>query len=370
MKRDYYEILGVSKNATPKEIKRAYRKLALKYHPDKNKGKEAEEKFKEISEAYAVLSDPEKKRIYDEYGHAGFDQRFSQEDIFRNANFEEFFGDFGEDLFSSFFGKNFFGRGFGGFSRRRKIGDNIAKTVSVNLDDILYGTKKNIEIQRKEMCEACSGTGAENGKMKTCPVCHGSGSIRKMTRSMFGTMVMQTPCNRCMGTGKIIEKTCKICKGTGLIDKKEKLRVDIPKGVFKGLQLRIDGYGNYGPGGYGDLFVIIENENLGKYKRKGNDLILEKPITFLQAVAGDTIQIELPEGKTTNLKIPKATPHQKDFIIKEKGLPQIGTNRRGNLIVRTYIDVPKTFNKKQIELLKEIYNTKNEKKGIFKKWLG
>ena len=274
-KRDYYEILGIKKNSSKSEIKKAYRKLALKYHPDKNPSKEAEEKFKEISEAYAVLYDDEKRQLYDQYGHAGIDQRYSSDDIFRGADFSDIFRsmgidfDFGfgvNDIFERFFGQR---TGYKSRSSQRIRGADLRYDIEISLEDAYRGFETTIRIPRNETCVDCKGTGAKNGtSIKKCTNCNGSGQIQSSRRTNFGIFTQVTACNKCNGQGTIIEKTCPECKGRGIIQNTRDIELKIPKGVDDGSQLRLPGEGEAGNAGNGDLYIVIHVKKHIKFKRR------------------------------------------------------------------------------------------------------
>jgi molecular chaperone DnaJ len=263
--RDYYEVLGVERNATQEEVKKAFRKLAFKFHPDRNKEPDAEEKFKVISEAYAVLSDAEKRQRYDAFGHAGIRGQYTSEDIFRGANFRDIFSEFGfgEDFFSRIFG-DFFGGRFSGFQKQRQTGPprgrDLQATVEISLEQAAFGADIELKLNRLERCSRCDGEGAEPGsKLKTCNRCGGTGQIQTRTRSLFGQMIRINTCSQCQGIGKYSENPCSQCKGNGLEDKRRTIEIKIPKGVENGQYLTLRGQGDAGPygGEKGDLYVVV-----------------------------------------------------------------------------------------------------------------
>jgi len=364
-KKDYYEVLGVSKDAKKNTIKKIYRKLALKYHPDRNKSPDAEAKFKEISEAYAVLSDDKKRAAYDQYGHAGFDQRFSQEDIFRGAHFEDMedlFRSAGvnspfEDLFGSFFG--------GGFrsNLRRDYGSDLAVETEIDLKDAVKGVTKEVELYHNVVCKHCRGSGSEPGHPpKRCDVCKGSGKVqqaRVMGPMRFMTVGM---CNKCKGAGETITKKCKMCDGNRRIKKKEKVKVRIPAGIDDGMQMRLEGLGEAGRDGAGDLYVIVRVEPHKYFKRNGSDLWIDIPVSFPQAALGSKIEVPTLFGKA-KLNIPSGTQSHTIFKLKGEGVPKL-RGGKGNEMVRVIVDVPKKLSKKQKELLEE-FDTHKNKKGFF-----
>lgn len=369
-KRDYYEILGVSRDASQEEIKKAYRRLALKYHPDRNPSKEAEEKFKEISEAYAVLSDPEKRRLYDAYGHAGIDSRYSYEDIFRGADFSDFsdlfrgfgFGGF-EDIFDLFFG--------GRRSSRSRRGRDLSYDLHLTMEEAFRGTKKTLEIPRVETCESCRGTGARSPEdVETCKVCGGTGQIQKVSTSGFSRFIQITTCDQCGGRGVTVKKKCQTCGGTGQVYRSRKITVDIPAGVDNGHVIRLQGQGEAGEQGAppGDLYVNIKIKPENGLRREGKDLYLNKWVQYPTAVLGGDVEIDL-FGEKVNLHIPAGTPSGTMIRVPGKGMPLPGSPSRGDLYVTVQIDVPRKLSKKAKELIKELseelQNEKQTRKRLF-----
>ena len=345
-KKDYYEILGVSRNATQEEIKEAYRKLALKYHPDVNKSKEAEEKFKEITEAYAVLSDPEKRRQYDMYGEEGIYSQYTQEDIFRGVNFEDLFKDFGFD-FSEIF-RQFFGNFSGGYSL------DIEQDIDVSLQDLYMGGRKQITVSRYESCKACNGTGVEKGsRWITCPVCKGSGQIRSYRRTPFGTMVTVTTCQRCMGAGRIPEKVCKVCNGTGRIFNTAKIEVNIPLDVQDGERLRLKGQGHYLNGQKGDLYLNVHLIPDLRFKKDGYDLYSELEVDYLDAILGATTKFLNIDGEEIKIEIPRLTQNGETIRIKGKGFPKPYFGR-GDLILKVKVRLPSKLSEEEKALLEKL----------------
>jgi len=363
-KRDYYEILGIAKNSSASEIKKAYRKLAMKYHPDRSKEAGSEAKFKEISEAYAVLSDATKRKQYDQYGHAGFDQMYSREDIFRNANFSGF-----EDIFGaeSPFGDMFAGM-FGGFGRRRNIGANLEAVIEISLEEAAKGVKKELNYHHSKTCPRCNGSRSEPGSpKKTCDSCGGKGRVRKVKR--MGPMAFQTvgACDSCQGEGSIVEKPCKECGGAGSKSVQENIKVDIPAGIDNGMRIHLDGMGEYGRDGPGDLYVRVYVKDHKLFERNGEDLWLTVPITYTQAVLGDDIEVPSLFGKL-KLKIPSGTQSHTVFRLSGEGMPRVQNYGKGDEMVRVIIDVPKKAGKKEKELLKELDKEYGKKrKGFFDK---
>ena len=360
---DYYEILGVSKDASEAEIKKAYRKLAMKHHPDKGGD---QEKFKEISEAYAVLSDPQKKQMYDMYGDAGFHQQFSQEDIFRHFNFEDIFREFGftfgGDIFSDIFGGSF---SMGGRRRGRRLerGADLETYLEIDLEEAAKGVKKKIEIRHAVKCAKCNGQGG-SGK-ETCPTCNGRGMVQH-TRNLGGMRFVSTStCPKCYGKGTIIKNKCSTCDGTGRDRKTEKITVEIPAGIFNNATLRLQGQGDYAKDISGDLYVHIRVKPHELFKRDNSDLILEVPISFGQAALGDEIEFPtLLDGKVT-LKIPKGTQSHETFIIKGKGMPHLHGKGNGDLIIKTIVYTPTKLNNEQKKALKKYFSKDSMKKQSF-----
>lgn len=355
-KRDYYEVLGVSKNATDEELKKAYRKLAIKYHPDKNPGdKEAEEKFKEAAEAYDVLRDKEKRARYDQFGHAGVDGQAG-------------FGGGGmnmDDIFSMF-GDIFGGRGFGGFGgfgggrsssgSRVNRGGNLRIRVKLTLEEINKGVEKKIKVKKYVPCKSCGGSGAKAGSEKeTCPHCGGSGTIIQVQRTILGNMQTRTTCPHCQGEGVIIKDKCPDCHGDGIVQSEEVMQIKIPAGVSDGMQLSMQGKGNAGArnGINGDLIVLIEEVKHDIFERDGNNLCMQTYITFSQAVQGTTIEVPTLDGKV-KFKIEQGMQSGKVYRLKGKGLPEVNGYGRGDLLVRVDVWVPKSFTKEQKKLLDEL----------------
>ncbi len=367
-KRDYYEILGVQKGAGKEEIKKAYRKLALQFHPDRNKDKEAEGRFKEISEAYAVLSDDNKRAQYDQYGHAGFDRMYSQEDIFRSADFSDFqdiFESFGFDPFGGMFGSMFgFRPGRGG--RRREYGADLETVVQVTLEEAAKGAKRDISYNRTRACGKCGGSGSEPGSArKPCPDCGGRGQVQQARRAGPMQFFSVTTCQRCRGEGSIVENPCVSCSGSGKASAHEHIKVGIPPGVHSGMRLRLEDLGEFGRDGPGDLFVRVAVRPHQVFERDGDDLLLEMPITFSRAALGGEIDVPTLFGKA-RLHIPAGTQSHTVFRMKGEGMPRFGDGGRGDELVRVVIEVPKKLGKRQKELLQELEGEeKGKKKGIF-----
>ncbi len=355
-KRDYYEVLGVDKSASAEEIKKAYRKKAIQYHPDKNPGdKEAEEKFKEAAEAYEVLSNPEKRQRYDQFGHAGVNGNasgfggggFSMEDIFSR------FGDiFGGGGFSSFFGGGFGGNGGQSVNR----GGNLRVKVKLTLADIANGVEKKIKVRKLVACEECHGTGAKNGSAySTCHTCNGSGRVTRISNTILGRMQTQSVCPDCGGEGKIITDKCPHCKGEGVLTKEEIITIKIPAGVAEGMQLTVSGKGNAPRHGgiNGDLIVVIEEEPDEELIRSEDDLIYNLLLSFPTAALGGTVEIPTINGKV-KVKIDPGTQPGKVLRLRGKGLPSVNRYGNGDLLVNISVYVPESLNKDEKKLIEQM----------------
>jgi len=359
--KDYYEILGVSRDASEQEIKKTYRKLALKYHPDRapeDKKKEYEEKFKEISQAYRVLSDEEKKTQYDQYGQTfegaqGFP--FGQQDF---HSFHEAFG--GQDIFEDLgFGRIFEEMfGFGSRSRAKpnvQYGQDISLDIDIDLEDSFHGKEREISLRKMIVCPKCKGKGGQS--LKKCPVCQGSGYEQINSRSLFGIFIQQRPCSQCNGRGEIPEKVCSECRGHGRIKQTEKIKVTIPAGIENGQILKLTGQGDAGlyNGPAGDLFVNIHLRPHKHFQRQSDNLIFNLNINFAQAALGDKIEIPLLDGKI-NLKIPSGIQPGEMIKLKDKGMPRLYGRGNGDLIVKIQVDIPKKVSRKQKKIIKELYS--------------
>ena len=360
-KRDYYEVLGVAKNATKDEIKKAYRKLAIKYHPDKNPGdKEAEEKFKEAAEAYDVLSDDTKRQRYDQFGHAGVGGAAGGG--FSDVN--DIFTHFG-DIFGDLFGGGASFGGFGGGSRGRAVrkGSNLRVRVKLNLSEIVSGTEKKIKIKKKVTCTACNGSGAATSNdVQSCPDCKGSGYVIRMVNGIFGRMQQQSPCPRCGGEGKIITHKCPHCSGEGVVDAEETVTVQIPAGVADGMQLNVPGKGNAPRHGgvNGDLYVLIAEEEHPQLERDGNDLIYTLDISFPDAVLGANVEIPTVEGNV-KIHIDEGTQSGKILRLRGKGVPDVNGYGRGDLLVNVQVYVPKNVTKDEKKILEKLQESESFK---------
>jgi molecular chaperone DnaJ len=351
-KRDYYEVLGVSRESSKEEIKAAYRKLALQYHPDKNKSPEAEEKFKEISEAYAVLSDDEKRRQYDLYGHAGIDSRYTQEDIFRGVDFDEIFRGFGFGGFDSIF-ERFFGFGSGGEPQR---GRDVSTEVLLNLQEVSKGARHQIRVDRTQRCSNCNGTGAQPGtSVRTCPNCAGRGRIQQVSSAGFARLVRVVECPQCKGRGSLIQMFCKTCKGGGLVKVTRSIDIEIPPGVEDGSTLRLRGEGDLADPNSppGDLYVVIRVQQDPRFERDGPDLYHNLEIGFVRAALGTTVTVPTLDGPA-ELRIPAGTQSGTTFRLRGKGLPKMNGWGRGDIFVRVMVKIPTNLNQKQKELLREL----------------
>ena len=371
-KRDYYDILGVDKGADSKEIKKSYRDLAIKYHPDVSDDEESTEKFKEISEAYAVLSDEEKRQKYDQFGHAGVDG-FSAEDMYQNINFEDIFQGFDVGNIFEMFG---FG---GGFNRSPQQGpqrgSDIYSEVSITLEEAFTGTEKEIKINADKICPVCEGSKSKPGSNpETCPTCQGTGQVKQVTNTILGQMMNVRPCRECRGTGKIITDPCTECNGKGKIRSSKILSVEIPAGVDDGDRMRVAREGNAGerPGLNGDLIVSIHLKNSKQFYREGPHLHFEKQISFVQASLGDKIDIPTVDGKTLEVDIHPGTQSGTVIKLRNQGMPSTSNPIRGNLYVEITVVIPQKLNDNQKKLLEEFAEISGEEihkieKGFFDK---
>nr|WP_297279672.1 molecular chaperone DnaJ [uncultured Butyricicoccus sp.] len=354
-KRDYYEVLGVSKSASDEDIKKAHRKLAKKYHPDLNRDNpEAAEKFKELNEAYEVLSDKDKRARYDQFGFAGVDPNYGAGQGGFGGGFGGFdMGDLG-DIFGSFFGG-----GFGGSSRSRRNapqrGETLQQRIILSFEEAAFGCEKEISINRIESCEDCGGTGAEQGSsVETCSNCRGSGMVTQTQRTPLGMFQTQAACPNCRGTGKIIRKPCKKCSGTGKVRKSRTLKVKIPAGIDDGQSIQLRGQGNAGTNGgpNGDVIVTIAIRPHPIFNRDGNNVICDIPISFPQAALGDTLQVPTIDGKV-EYTIPEGTQNGTVFRLKGKGIQNVNGRGRGDQYVRVTIEVPTRLTEHQKRLLRD-----------------
>jgi len=362
-KRDFYEILGIAKNASEDEIKKAYRKLAIKYHPDKNPNdKSAEEKFKEAAEAYEVLSTKEKRQRYDQYGHAGVGGAASGGG-----------GGFGgggmnmDDIFSQFgaiFGGSFGGFGGGGSRGGRRVnrGSNLRVKVKMNLTEIANGVEKKIKVNKQVACNTCSGSGAKGTAYDTCRMCNGSGVVTKVQQTMLGAMQTQTTCNSCHGEGKLIKDKCNTCHGEGVVRGEETISLNIPAGVAEGMQLNVSGKGNAAVRGgiNGDLIVLIEEEEHPELKREGQHLVYNLHVSMPDAILGTSVDIPLVEGKA-KIKIDPGTQSGKVLRLKGKGLPDVNSYYKGDLMVEISVYTPSTLSSDEKKMIEQLRDSKNFK---------
>ena len=378
-KRDYYEVLGVDRSASADEIKKAYRKLAIKYHPDKNPGnKEAEEKFKEAAEAYSVLSDADKKAKYDQFGHAGVD-----------GAAPDFSGGFGNlndilnDLFGGAFGGGFggfggFGGGFGGGQRRERVyrGRDIRVRVKLTLEEIAHGVEKEISIEKNVPCRDCGGKGARNSSdIKTCPACNGTGQVQRVVNSFLGQTVTYSTCQQCGGEGKIISNPCSTCHGTGLVRQRETIKVKIPAGVEAGMQMTVQGEGHAAKnnGINGDLLVVIEEQEHPDLRREGNNLYYTKVISIMDAMLGCEVEIPCLDGKY-KVKVEPGTQSGTVVRLRGRGLPSLNSYGTGDLYVKFAVWIPKKLNREEKALFESMKNNESfrpspskEDKSFFEK---
>jgi len=361
VKRDYYEVLGVDRSASPSDIKKSYRKLALKYHPDRNKAPDAEDRFKEISEAYAVLSDPEKRQQYDTWGHAGISGRYTYEDIFRGVDFSSIFRDmgFGNSGFETIFDRFFrnFGLGRPGWGQRpMSRGRDLYTETEITLEDAYRGVTRDIGIKRMEVCDRCNGTGAKPGtRPRTCPECHGTGRVRYARASRFAQIISVEPCRTCRGKGTIIDSPCTRCKGTGRMPVERKLSVDIPPGVGTGSTLRLRSEGETGEGGTGDLYVSVRIKEHLIFTRKGDDLWCDVPVKFSQVTIGDRVPVPTIQGDgTLKIKIPPGTQTGSVFTLRGEGMPRLRARGRGDEYVKIVVKTPTKLTRRQKALLREL----------------
>ncbi|MBQ1933976.1 MAG: molecular chaperone DnaJ [Clostridia bacterium] len=373
-KRDYYEVLGVEKSATDSEIKKAYHKLAKKYHPDVNPGNaEAEVKFKEANEAYAVLSDSDKRAKYDAYGHAAFDPAAGGGD----GGFGGFggFNDFGGfgDIFSSFFGG---GASSGGGRNAPQRGDDIGVRVTLTLEEAAFGCKKDISFNRIERCGECGGSGAEKGTtVETCHECGGSGQVRVTQRTMLGMMQTMQRCSSCGGTGKKIKTPCSNCNAKGYVKVKKTFSVNIPAGIDEGQKIMQSGEGNHGRngGGNGDLYVIVSIKEHPVFERDGNDLYCIVPVTFPQAALGAELEIPQLDGSMEKFDLPEGTQNGARFTLRGCGVKGVRSSRKGDMIIQILVEVPKNLTSEQKKLLNAFADSckpANYNSGKKKKFFG
>lgn len=383
-KKDYYEILGVSKTATDEELKKAYRKLAKKYHPDANPDnpKAAEAKFKEVNEAYENLSDPQKRRMYDQFGtvdpqgFGGGQGPFGRGGYYSytSSGFDGFsdFGDLG-DIFSSFFGGGFGSRGNARANKGPVKGADLRANIDITFEEAFLGTEKEINIYRNEECNTCHGSGCKSGTQpETCHICNGTGTVRQVQSTLFGQMQTQRTCENCHGTGKVIKEPCETCKGKGTIGKQTKIKIKIPAGIDdkQTIVLRSEGEPGQRGGMKGDLYIVVSIKKHSIYTRDGNKVLCKVPITFTQATLGAELEIPMVDGTKEKYVIPEGTQNGTTFTIKNKGFKSVNSSYKGDFVFTVQVQIPKRLTKEQREILEKLAKTMNEqppirKKGIF-----
>jgi len=360
-KRDYYDVLGVSRNASNEEIKKAYRQLAIKYHPDKNPNNpEAEEKFKEAAEAYEVLSDPEKRRRYDQFGHSGMGGFAGDGGGFGGMNMEDIFSRF-SDIFEGGGFESFFGGGNRGSSRGVRKGSNLRIKLKLSLQEVAEGAEKKIKVKRYVACKACGGNGSKNGvSLQNCSTCGGTGQVRRVTNTMLGQMISTSTCPTCEGTGKAISQRCEVCAGEGRVMEEEIIPIRVPAGVMEGMQLSVAGKGNYPQRGgqYGDLYVVIEETEDELLKRDGNNIIYDLHISFIDAALGASVEVPTIDGKV-KIKIEPGTQSGKILRLKGKGIKDLQSYERGDQLVHVNIWTPKKLTNEERAILEKLRNSKN-----------
>lgn len=369
-KRDYYEILGVAKGASEEEIKKAYRKLAIKYHPDKNPDdKHAEEKFKEAAEAYEVLSSAEKRQRYDQFGHAGVNGGGAGGYGGGGMNMDDIFSQFG-DIFGGAFGFGGTGRSGG---RRVNRGSNLRVKVKLNLSEVAHGVEKKIKVNKYVGCKTCSGSGAKSGQYDTCKVCNGTGVFTRVQQTILGAMQTQTTCSSCSGEGRIIRDKCNTCHGDGIVRDEEVISINIPAGVADGMQLSMSGKGNAAPRGgiNGDLLIVIEEEEHPHLKREGNHLIYSLSLSFPDAALGTNVEVPTVDNKV-KIKIDPGTQSGKVLRLKGKGLPDVNSYGKGDLLVEVSVYTPTNLSNEEKKIVEQLKASKNfepnpnkKEKGFF-----
>ena len=381
-KIDYYEVLGVNKNATDDELKKAYRKMAKKYHPDANPDnkEEAEKKFKEVNEAYETLSNPQKRRMYDQFGTAdpqgfgGAGGPFGGGNYTYSTSGFDGFGDFGDlgDIFSSFFGG-----GFGGRSSRANRGPtkgaDLKASIDITFEEAFSGVEKEILLNRNETCSTCHGSGAKPGThAETCSMCHGTGTITQVQNTILGQMQTQRPCTNCHGTGIVIKEPCENCKGKGKVRKQARIKIKIPAGIDDNqtIVLRNEGEPGEKGGAKGDLYIVVRLKKHSIFTRQGDKVLCDVPITFTQATLGADLQIPMVDGTKETYRIPEGTQTGTKFVIRNKGFKSVNGNYQGDFVFTVQVQVPKRLSKEQRDILMELAKTMNEqppikKRGIF-----
>lgn len=381
-KRDYYEVLGVDKNASDEELKKAYRRLAKKYHPDANPDnkQEAEAKFKEVNEAYETLSDSQKRRMYDQFGpdgpqgFGGAGGPYGNGTYTYSTGFDGFsdFGDLG-DIFSSFFGGGFGGSRSNSRQNGPRKGSDLQYDLEISFEEAFLGTERYVTINRRETCTTCHGTGAKAGTQpETCTVCHGSGQIKQVQTTILGQMQTMRTCTNCHGTGKVIKEPCDNCKGKGSVRNQVKLSIKVPAGVDDNQSIVLKGEGEPGENGgpKGDLYIVIHVKKHKLYTRRGNNVICDIPITFTQATLGADLKIPMVDGTEETYTIPDGTQPGTKFVIRNKGFKNLNGGGQGDFVFTVQVQVPKKLTQEQRTLLTQLAKTMNEqppvrKKGIF-----
>lgn len=381
-KRDYYEVLGVDKNASDEELKKAYRRLAKKYHPDANPDnkQEAEAKFKEVNEAYETLSDSQKRKMYDQFGpdgpqgFGGAGGPYGNGTYTYSTGFDGFsdFGDLG-DIFSSFFGGGFGGSRSSSRQNGPRKGADLQYDLEISFEEAFLGTERYVTLNRKETCNTCHGTGAKSGTQpETCSVCHGTGQIKQVQTTILGQMQTMRTCTNCHGTGKVIKEPCETCKGKGNVRNQVKLSVKIPAGVDDNQSIVLRGEGEPGENGgaKGDLYIVIHVKKHKLYTRKGNNVLCDIPITFTQATLGAELKIPMVDGTEESYTIPDGTQPGAKFIIRNKGFKNLNSGGQGDFVFTVQVQVPKKLTPEQRNLLNQLAKTMGEqppvkKKGIF-----
>ena len=380
-KRDYYEVLGVSKTATDEELKKAYRKLAKKYHPDANPDnkEEAEAKFKEVNEAYETLSDPQKRRMYDQFGHNGPQGFGGAGGPFGGGNYYSYtssgfdgFSDFGDlgDIFSSFFGGG--ARAGARQQRGQRKGADLNLNLEITFEEAFLGVEKQISITRPETCDVCHGSGAKPGTTVTkCAVCNGTGTVKQVQNTILGQMQTTRTCTNCHGTGEVIKEPCDNCKGKGTVRKQPKIRVKIPAGIDDNQTVVLKGEGEPGEKGgpKGDLYITVRIKRSNVFTRQGTTVSCEIPITITQATLGANLKIPMVDGSTEIYTIPEGTQTGTKFTIRERGFKSLNSNSRGNFVFTVVVQTPKRLNKEQRELIEKLAVTMNEQPPVKKRGL-
>lgn len=380
-KRDYYEVLGVNRNATDEELKKAYRRLAKKYHPDANPDnkEEAEAKFKEVNEAYETLSDSQKRRMYDQFGadgpqgFGGAGGPFGGQGGYYSYSTSDF-GDFGDlgDIFSSFFGGGFGGRTSGRRQNGPQKGADLNLRMDITFEESFLGVEKEITITRNEVCDTCHGTGAKPGThVKKCSVCHGTGQVTQVQNTILGQMQTRRTCTNCHGTGEVIETPCETCRGKGTVRKQPRIRVKIPAGIDDNQTVVLRGEGDPGEKGgpKGDLYITVKIKKHGIYTRSGNNVLCDIPITITQATLGGELQIPMVDGSKETYKIPDGTQTGTRFVIRNKGFKSVNSSSVGDFVFTVVVQTPKRLTKEQRDLLTQLAKTMNEQPPVKKRGL-